>query len=420
MNYLEREILGCFLKDNSLIFETIIKPSFFEDEASKLLFQSMLILASQEKKVDRVTLLAENYEYITQLGGPDFITQLETTGDVENFETYERQFIEKYKERESERITKEWLSKKKKDNQDLIVNLQQIEDLGFTDEPDKNETLKKMLNLPFIENATDAGVSTGFKDLDALLGGFQNTSSYILGARPSMGKTATMLKFALSAIKNNAVPVIFSLEMSEESLLRRLIAIVENINLFAARNPHNLNASKKEKWKKAVNTLYKLDFEIYDKPLQTIQYMRSRIRKAKRKYEGKQIIVFIDYLTLIHTEGNYHSDHAKVSEISARLKAIAKEYDCPVVTLAQLSRAVEQRNDKRPLLSDLRESGSIEQDADCVMFLYRDSYYNKETDNDNLEIIVAKHRDGPTGTVEVFYNKATGKMGDLHDHQRAV
>lgn len=156
-----------------------------------------------------------------------------------------------------------------------------------------------------------------------------------------------------------------------------------------------------------------LDFEIYDKPMQTIQYIRSKIRKAKKKYGGKQVIVLIDYLTLIHNAGKFHSDHAMVSDISARLKAMAKEYDCPVITLAQLSRSVEQRQDKRPMLSDIRESGSIEQDADMVMFLYRDSYYNKDNTNDSLEIIVAKHRDGPTGSVNVYYNKATGKMGDL-------
>src|SRR5699024_9406129 len=125
--------------------------------------------------------------------------------------------------------------------------------------------------------------------------------------------------------------------------------------------------------------------EIYDKPGQTIQYIRSQIRKAKKKHEGKQVIVFIDYFTLIQNAGDFYSDHAKFSDISKGLKMMAKEYDCPVVTLAQLSRGLEARQDKRPMLSDLRESGSIEEDADCVMFLYRDSYYNKELDNDNLE-----------------------------------
>src|SRR5690625_2214179 len=376
----------------------------------------MLMLAHENKKIDKVTLLANNYDYISNLGGPDFITELESIGNIDNFETYETQFIEQYKNRQSEQITKEWLSKQNRNNEDLITDLQKLEELTLNDAVSKNDILKQMYDLPFIENATDAGVPSGFKSLDDLTGGFQNQLSYIMGARPSMGKTATMLKFALSAAQNGAVPLIFSLEMSQESLLRRLIATIGKINLFRARNPHNLTKSQKESWQRAINELYKLDFEVYDKPIQTIQYIRSQIRKAKRKYEGKQIIVMIDYLTLIENAGAFHSDHAMVSDISRRLKAIAQEYDCPVITLAQLSRGVEMRKDKRPMLSDLRESGSIEQDADMVMFLYRDSYYDDNAENDNLEIIIAKHRDGPTGTATVYYNKATGVMGDLSEY----
>lgn len=415
---IEKEILGCFLKDNSLINETIIKTNHFSSESNKLLFQSMQQLAMEGKAIDKVTLLTMNYQYIQQLGGTSFITEIEASGNIDHFETYERQFIEQYKKRESKNLIKNWLSQKEGDTNELISNLQSLEEIGITDDVSKNDILKEMHNLPYIENPIESGIPSGLTDLDALTGGFQNQSSYILGARPSMGKSATMLKFALNASQNGAVPIIFSLEMSKESLIRRLIATVGEINLFNARNPHKLQKSKKESWQYAVNELYKLDFEIFDESMQTIQHIRSRVRKTKRKYEGKQIIVLIDYLTLIHSDKAHHSDHAKFTEISANLKAIAKDYDCPVITLAQLSRGVESRNDKRPMLSDLRESGSIEQDADMVMFLYRDSYYNKQSENDNLEINVAKHRDGPTGTVEVYYNKATGKMGDLADNKR--
>lgn len=413
---IEKEILGCFLKDNSLINETIIRTKHFSSESNKLLFQSMLQLSMENKAIDKVTLLTMNYQYIQQLGGPSFITEIETLGNTDHFESYERQFIERFKERESESITKNWLSQKTRDTNELISNLQYLEEIGIADDLDKNDILNEMRDLPFIDDPVESGIPSGLTDLDALTGGFQNQSSYILGARPSMGKSATMLKFALSASQNNAVPLLFSLEMSKESLIRRLIATVGEINLFNARNPHKLQQSKKESWQSAVKELYKLDFEIYDESLQTIQHIRSRVRKAKRKYEDRQMIVLIDYLTLIHSDKTYYSDHAKFTEISANLKAIAKDYECPVITLAQLSRGVESRQDKRPMLSDLRESGSIEQDADMVMFLYRDSYYNKNADNDNLEINVAKHRDGPTGTVSVYYNKATGKMGDLSDY----
>lgn len=415
MSYLEREILGCFLKDNSLVKETTIQEEQFQEESSKLLFRSMIQLSDEEKVIDRITLLSRNYEAIQHMGGPDFITKLESTGDVEHYDSYEQEFIEQYKLRETENIAKKWLGKEDKNSSDLLSDLNILDTTGALDTSDKNETLREMHNEPFYENVVDAGVPSGFEKLDALTGGFNNELSYIMGARPSMGKTATMLKFVLSAAENGAVPIVFSLEMSERSLLRRLIATVGKINLFLTRNPHRLSEHKKDSWKKAVNELYTLDFEIHDKPMQTIQFIRSKVRQAQKRYEGKQIIVFIDYLTLIHNAGKFHSDHSMVSDVSARLKAIAKEYKCPVITLAQLSRGVEQRNDKRPMLSDLRESGSIEQDADMVMFLYRDSYYHPENDTDNMEIIIAKHRDGPTGSVEVHYNKATGRMEDLYD-----
>ena len=412
---LEREILGCFLQDNSLLNETILKPSYFSREENQLLYQSMLVLNSQGKAVDQVSLLSENYDYITRLGGVSFILEIERTGNVDNFETYERTLIEDYQKRASKQLVTQWLNSKASPSE-LIEQLQNLEELSHQDEISKDEVLEQMFDLPYLD-ATDAGIPTGLKDLDDILGGFQKHSSYILGARPSMGKTATMLKCMLEAIKSGAVPLVFSLEMSKESLLRRLIATIGRINLFRARNPHNLTANQKVTWQKVVERLKLQSFEIYDKPLQTIQYIRSQIRRAKRKHEGKDIIVFIDYLTLIQSNEKYNSDHQKFTVISAMLKAIAQEYDCPVVTLAQLSRGVEQRQDKRPLLSDLRESGSIEQDADVVMFLYREGYYKKDKDDNTLEIIVAKHRDGPTGEAKIYYNKSTGEMGDLSDAQ---
>lgn len=414
--FLEKQILGCFLKDNTLLKETIITKHFFQDRVNKIIFESMKKLSKEDVAIDKVTLMTENYEQLNELGGASFIENIEQNGDIENFDSYEKKITEAFKERASEKIVKEWLSKEERDTHYLLDRLQKMDEFGIEDEIDKNELLLNLHDEAFQEGNDRIGISTGLNDLNATIGGFQNELSYILAARPSMGKTATMLKFVLEASSQGFVPLVFSLEMSKTSLLRRLIATVGNINLFFAKNPSKLIESKKEAWQKAINDLYKLDFEIYDKPMQTIPYIRSKIRKAKKKHEGKQVIVFIDYLTLINNEGHFYSDHAKFSDVSAKLKGMAKEYVCPVVTLAQLSRAVEQRQDKRPQLSDIRESGSIEQDADVIMFLYRDSYYNREVEDNKLEIIVAKQRDGATGSVEVYYNKATGRMGDLSDY----
>ena len=409
---LEREILGCFLKDNELIKETKVITNYFTHDGNIKIFEKMQSMALNEQVVDKVTLIAECYDLIAQYG-MDFIAELDVTGDVNNFEDYENKMIEQYKARRSHEIAKEYLSSTN-DMQQLIDKLQSLSELNIVDEMDKNDVLKELANLPYMEN--DAGIKTNLKDLDAILGGFVDANSYILGARPSMGKTAVMLKFALSCIEQDIVPVMISLEMSKESLLKRMIATLGKINLFLTRTPNELLDSKKEAWMTAVGQLHNYDFDIYDKSMQTINEIRSNVRKTKRKYPNKHIMILIDYLTLIGTTGNHQSDHARVSDISKNLKNMAKDFNCPVITLAQLSRGLEQRQDKRPLLSDLRESGSIEEDADGVMFLYRDSYYNPENDNDELEINVAKHRNGPTGSTKVYYNKSTGIIGDLIDY----
>lgn len=406
---IEKEVLGCMLQDNSLIQETAIRTTYFEKHEHQLLFQTMQKLAYEEKAVDRVSLMADNYEYLSQLG-TNFIAEIESTGNIENFETYEKLLIDRYKKRQSRILANNYLHSGQ-DMTDLIDNLENLNEVGIEEEKDTKELLQEMYNLPF-EDGHEQGIKSGLSDLDRIIGGFQRANSYILGARPSMGKTATMLKFGLEAMKQDVVPIMFSLEMSKDLLLKRLISTVGTINLFATTNPNELSTAKKDAWQQAVNELSVYDFEIFDQVGQTIEFMRSKVRQIKRKYD-KPVIVLIDYLTLINSTKDYQSEHLKVGAISKSLKELAKTYDCPVITLAQLSRVVEQRNDKRPMLSDLRESGSIEEDADCVMFLYRDSYYNKESESDNLEINVAKHRNGPTGTATIYYNKSTGKMGDL-------
>src|SRR5690625_5288107 len=267
---LEREILGCLLKDNALIHETIIQTEWFTDKGNRQLFDVMRKLSPEDKTVDKVTLLTETYGSIDI----NLINNIETIGNVENFESYEKQFIEKYKKEKAESITKHWLSDKQRQTSTLTEKLQQLEELGITDEQDKNTILMNLLEQLHSDEPVNTGVKTGLTELDNYLGGFQKTNSYIMGARPAMGKSATMLKFALSALEQGVVPIIFSIEMSKEGLLRRLISTVAHINSFYSRNPQNLTDSQKENYTKAVNELYKQDFEIFDAPVQTIAYMR--------------------------------------------------------------------------------------------------------------------------------------------------
>src|SRR5699024_4845767 len=220
------------------------------------------------------------------------------SGNTENFESYEREFIDTFKKRESENITKDWLCDENRQTENLISNLQKLDASGHSDERDKNAVLESMHDLPFIESE-ESGIPSGLTSLDALTGGFHNTSSYIMGARPSMGKSATMLKFAMAAMDSGAVPLIFSLEMSKESILRQFSSTIGDIKLFIVSNTYKKTKSKKDNLVYVVKEVYKKNLEIFEKPKQAIQYIKSNVRKSKKEQEGKQVIVLIDYLTLI-------------------------------------------------------------------------------------------------------------------------
>jgi len=177
------------------------------------------------------------------------------------------------------------------------------------------------------------------------------------------------------------------------------------------RDPYNLlTEHQKETWPKAISLLSETKIQIFDRSRQTVQEMRMKVRKLMSEHKGMKPLILIDYLTLIDSEENKQNMHLQVSGITKELKAVAREFNCPVVTLAQLSRAVEQRNDKRPMMADLRESGSIEEDADVIVFLYRDGYYTKDDTDNEIELIVSKNRNGPIGTAIGIYNKFTGEV----------
>lgn len=258
------------------------------------------------------------------------------------------------------------------------------------------------------------GLSTGFIDLDKKLSGLQKSDLILLAARPSMGKTALMVNIATNAaIKEKATVAMFSLEMSKNQLVQRIISSTAHVDLQKVIGG-NLN---EDEWLKIINTmpiLSEMDIEIDDtagiSPLELKAKCRSLINSRK-----KLDLIVIDYLQLMQMGSKVESRQQEISAISRNLKAIAKELEVPVIALSQLSRSPELRSDHRPILSDLRESGAIEQDADIVMFLYRDEYYNKEeSESPNTgEVIIAKHRNGPTGTVDLVFKKEFTKFLNL-------
>ena len=271
-------------------------------------------------------------------------------------------------------------------------------------------------NIEIIDRAAQmegglTGVPTGFRDVDEKTSGLQKSDLIILAARPAMGKTAFALTVALNAaVKGGASVLIFSMEMAKEQLGQRLLAMESRVDMQSLKKG-KLQRRDWDDINDALDILSKANIRIDDTAGVSIMEMKSKCRRLKA--EAGLDLVIIDYLQLMNPEGRADSRTQEISVISRNLKLLARELDCPVIVLSQLSRAPETRTDHRPMLSDLRESGSIEQDADIVIFLYRDDYYNKEEAvPGECEVIIAKQRSGPTGTVKVAWLEKITKFVD--------
>lgn len=268
-----------------------------------------------------------------------------------------------------------------------------------------------MIESIYSNKSDVTGVTTGFKDLNKKINGLQRTDLILVAARPAMGKTAFALNLVQNAaIKGNASVAVFSLEMSKEQLAQRMIAAQSNVELKKMKTG-TLNDAD---WPRIISAMAVMsDAKIFidDTPGIKINELRSKCRKLKME-QGLDLVM-IDYLQLMESDSKNESRQQEISKISRSLKILAKELDCPVVALSQLSRAPEQRADHRPVLSDLRESGAIEQDADIVMFLYRDEYYHSDSEKKDLaEVIIAKNRHGETGSVELVWMGSIQRFGD--------
>lgn len=271
-------------------------------------------------------------------------------------------------------------------------------------------------NIEIIDRASQmegglTGLTTGFRYLDTMTSGLQKSDLIILAARPAMGKTSFALSLALNAaVKGKASVMVFSLEMSKEQLGQKLLSMESKVDMQSLKT----GRLERRDWDDiniAMDVLSNAKINIDDTAGITIMEMKSKCRRLKAE-EGLDLVV-VDYLQLMTPEGRSDSRTQEVSVISRNLKLLARELDCPVIVLSQLSRAPETRTDHRPMLSDLRESGSIEQDADIVIFLYRDEYYNEDTESPGeCEVIVAKHRSGPTGTVKLAWLKKLTRFVD--------
>ncbi len=404
----ERAVLGCMLKENYLIAESNLVASQFTDPTNRIIFQSMTALRTAGKPVDLITLLTSCSPQ--DLGGANYVNDLTNYAHIEKFDDHVGALLEVWREREKNNVLH--VSAHENWTIDRITSeLAALTDNRVSDHSDISSMLVDVYEDPFVEKEIKDGALSGIGKLDDMTNGFQDGELTILAARPSMGKSDVMLHIAKQSGWKGYLPILFSLEMSDTSLRDRLIASTGRFSRSRMRDPYKmLTDLQKENWSKAIGLLSETKIQIFDRSRQTVPEMRMKVRKMMSDYKGVKPLILIDYLTLIHSNENKNNKHLQVSEITKELKAMAREFNCPVITLAQLSRAVEQRQDKRPMMADLRESGSIEEDADVIVFLYRDAYYTKDDTDNAMELIVAKNRNGPVGTAIAFYNKFTGEV----------
>lgn len=425
----EVSVIGAMLLSKEAInvaTETLVNTDFYL-EPNKMIFDAILALDARNEPADVITCQEElkRQGNLDAIGGITYLASVTSTvAAVSNTKYYCNIIKEKSTLRRlieaSDLITAMGYSPEA-----TAINVMEIaEDSIFK----INESANKKGLTPLKEVVVDSfkemekraqnpnsltGVTTGFIDLDRKLSGLQKSDLVLLAARPSMGKTALMVNITTNAAeKAGASVAVFSLEMSKHQLTQRIISSYTHIDLMKVIS----GKLDDDEWQRVIDampTISSLNIEIDDTPGISPVELKAKCRRLKME-KGLDLVV-IDYLQLMEVGSNAESRQQEISKISRSLKALAKDLEVPVVALSQLSRAPEMRSDHRPILSDLRESGAIEQDADVVMFLYRDDYYNKEdSEEPNVgEVIIAKHRNGPTGTIKLVFRSEFTKFLDM-------
>ncbi|MCI1722579.1 MAG: replicative DNA helicase [Lachnospiraceae bacterium] len=414
----EKSVIGAMLMNKEAVLaaiEILTKEDFYQSQYG-IIFESMKELNDEEKPVDAITLQEKLREkdLPPEVSGLDFVKDLVTSVPTSaNVRHYAEIVKNKSTLRKLIRTADEIAGKcyeQKEETPDILDEteksifdvLQQRMHSEYT--PIKEIVLSTVDKIDKASKTTShvTGLATGYYDLDMKTTGLQNSDLILIAARPSMGKTALVLNIAANMAFHQKLPVaLFSLEMSKEQLMNRLIAVEADIKAQNIRTGQLTD----EEWKNLIKVsgiISRSEMIIDDTPGISFSELRSRARKYKLDHDIKAI--FIDYLQLMVGSRNSDNRQQEVSEISRALKSLARELDIPIIALSQLNRSVEQREDHRPMLSDLRESGAIEQDADVVMFIYRDDYYHKDSEKTGeTEIIIAKQRNGPIGTTTLAW-----------------
>jgi replicative DNA helicase len=420
----EASLLGALLIDSDAVVkiaDSLAANDFF-DKRNERIYEAILQLYEHRQAIDVLTLAdrLKNNGHLDSIGGPSYLAELTNfVPTAAHVEQYADIVAQKAMRRRLITASKEIVSlgyDESKQLRELIeeaesrlfkVSQQHIKQDVISLEAILSESFDRLDDL-HKDKEKIRGVPTGFKDLDNTLAGFQRSDLVILAARPSMGKTALALNFAHNIAVQAGQPVlIFSLEMSKEQLVDRLLSMESGVDAWALRTG-NLTDTDFEKIGQAMGTLSEAQIYIDDSPGITLSDLRT---KARREAHHRPLgLIIVDYLQLMSGSSRFSSDYGnrvqEISEISRGLKGVARELNVPILALSQLSRSVESRSPQIPQLADLRESGSIEQDADVVAFIYREEYYNPESDRKNLaDILIKKHRNGPTDNVELYFDR---------------
>lgn len=428
----ERSVLGAAMLSEDSLGDVvgILKAKDFYEPQHQLIFQTMLDLYEKSEPVDLMTVATDlgTKKVLDKVGGRTYLSMLTTEVPViGNARAYAKTIVEKADMRRLAYVADSIkdLSYEETKPSDEILDLAESEIFKIAMEKQHTpysqikdvipESIKK-INHAANQSGGITGLSTGFVDLDQKTSGLQKSDLIIVAARPAMGKTAFALSLALNAAtKAGSTVMVFSLEMSKVQITDRMLSMKSLVEMEKIKK----GTMDTEDWGyiyAAMEEFYNTNLFIDDTADIKMREIKSKCRRLKAE-KGLDLVI-IDYLQLMTGEGRAESRQQEVSALSRNLKLLARELDCPVIALSQLSRGLEARQDKRPMLSDLRESGAIEQDADIVMFLYRDEYYNPESDKQGIaELIIAKHRSGETGTIELSF---VGKNTSFRTLERKV
>jgi len=439
----EQSVLGSLLLDNSAweSVSELIEDKDFYSHQHRIIFRSIKHLVDSEQPLDVVTVAEELEEraQIAEVGGLEYLAELaDMTPSTANTAAYATIVRERAQQRRlieaAQEITEQAYTPEGLESLDLISNAEQK--IAQIAEGNRKEGGPVVVG-PILKNTLDhlddlfnkpeglSGLTTGFDNINERTSGFQPADMVVVAGRPSMGKTTYAMNLVENALLATKRPcIVFSMEMPSESIVMRMLSSIGRIDQTRVRSGKFID----EDWGKlstAVSILKDLPLYIDDTPALTPQEMRARCRKVYRENDDLALIM-VDYMQLMRVSGPSEGRSQEISEISRSMKAIAKEFNCPIITLSQLNRSLEQRPNKRPVMSDLRESGAIEQDADIIAFIYRDEVYNEDSPDKGIaEIITGKHRNGPIGTDRLafvgkytrFENLAAGYEGNWDDDE---